>query len=196
MSETMEKFIELDEVQELILDADMSEGVERFKKNLIDDDAIIADLIDDDFVDVLMGRTVYDAGVPDDNNEAIIDGVLSPEEIKIDHDSLRYYGEGEFGLDISFEIESMLTYYIYKANYFGMSGDARLDYVSITDHNNHYFEAQEDLTVFVTGTVSFMIDVKKLQQSKSFERCFKSPTLKFESIESLATEYSSESRMV
>ncbi|QDL53659.1 PIN domain-containing protein [Rhodoferax aquaticus] len=102
----------------------------------------------------IVGRTVHSHSIPDDNHEATIQGYYDPENIELDLNNLSYFGGGEFGLPYSYTSTVTLIYYIYKADYYALRDD---DSPSVTDHNDHYFQAEEEREVTVRGMLKIMI---------------------------------------
>jgi PIN domain len=98
----------------------------------------------------LAWKTVHSLHIPDDNHEATITGCFDTKEIEFEFEDLYYFGAGKFGLPFSYRTTASLTYYIFKSDYYCLDEDRM---PSVTDHNDHYYEAEEDLDVCVTGVL-------------------------------------------
>jgi PIN domain len=98
----------------------------------------------------LAWKTVVSPHIPDDNHEATITGCFDTNDIEFDFEDLYYFGAGKFGLPFSYRTTAYLTYYIFKLDYYSLDEDRM---PSVTDHNDHYYEAEEELDVRVTGVL-------------------------------------------
>ncbi|MEH6741808.1 MAG: hypothetical protein V7695_25120, partial [Sulfitobacter sp.] len=107
--------------------------------------------------DFIMWKTISDSRIPDDNNEATISSYGEVNEIQLNLEELTHYGDGKFGIHFCLEMEVYVTYYIYKPDYY-MLREGSGHTLSISDHNDHYFEAEEDFNINVIGTAAFTID--------------------------------------
>ena len=58
------------------------------------------------------------------------------------------------------------------------------DAPSVTDHNDHYFEAEDEFEVIVTGTVSISIDRDNMKLDK-FSECINQDLIAIDEIESI-----------
>lgn len=119
----------------------------------------ISNLLEVQGCDKLSGKTIYSPSIPDDNNEATITGFDQPENIELDFDNLHYYGYGEFGLPFGFQATVTITYYIFKGDYNLLDED---NLPSVTDHNNHYYEAEDEISVNVTGMMKISFVPEKV----------------------------------
>jgi len=107
------------------------------------------------------GIVIQDSSIPEDNNEATIDGFYDPdaENIKIHLDEIYYYGDGILGT--SFEATMIVTIYycIYKSDYYALESPFEHVPDSVSDWNDHYYEANDECEVRVTGSISFDLDI-------------------------------------
>ncbi len=111
----------------------------------------------------LDGRDVTDPQIPDDNNEAIVMGVGEPTAISQNFDEVELYGEDEIGVSFECLVECSLNYAIFKSDYHVLD-DSKADRISIGERNDHYYDADEDYTLRVEGTLSLKLDGDKLEQ--------------------------------
>lgn len=154
---SLDSFIKSDSIQAEILHLDVVENLPIIRAELRTYEAE-----NNEFFYVLLyeanekiiGRTVHSHSIPDDNHEATIQGYCDPENIKLDLNNLSNFGGGEFGLPYSYTSTVTLIYYIYKSDYYALRDDVSL---SVTDHNDHYFEAEEEREVTVRGMLKIMI---------------------------------------
>ena len=110
--------------------------------------------------EILWGN-IIDSSIPDDNHEATICSYYDPKEIELDFSRARYYGNGQFGIPFTLENTVNVIYYIFKSDYYCL--DAEHEHVpSISEHNDHYFEAEDEYDVRVSGLISITIDRDKI----------------------------------
>lgn len=109
----------------------------------------------------IMWGKISDPSIPDDNHEATINSYYDPENIELDFPHARYYGNGQFGIPFTLENTVIAFYYIFKSDYYCLDPD-RENVPSISEHNDHYFEAEEEFNVKVTGLISITLDRDKI----------------------------------
>jgi hypothetical protein len=162
---TLESFIQTPVCQTALkelMDKFVATNVERVKAELHRAHAGLAHMVERDIVNALHGRTVYDSRIPDDNNEAMILSVGAPGNLTFDFLGVEYYGASELGVPFTTAVECMLSYAIFKADYVTMS-EQKTKHISIGELNDHYFDAEEDYTVDVSGILSLTLDIERLQ---------------------------------
>lgn len=107
----------------------------------------------------LIWRKVHSRSIPDDNHEATITSHGDPEDLDLDFENISYYGHGKFGLPFTFSSTVSVIYYIFKSDFYTLD-ENRIP--SISDHNDHYYEAEEEIQVNVSGIVKLAFDPKAL----------------------------------
>jgi cyanophycinase len=110
---------------------------------------VFFDVINQNLEGLLLNETVTSYDIPDDNNEATIDWVGSPNDIDI---KVEWASIALFSVNFSLTIECGLSYFIFKADYYGID-DERADRISIGENNDHYFSAEETYTLQVEGII-------------------------------------------
>ena len=104
----------------------------------------------------LVWQKIHDPSINDDNNEATINGYGTLDDLVLDFPNAGYYGGGEFGIPYDAKIMVQAHYYIFKSEYYVMDAD-KDPLPSITDHNDHYFEAEEEFELCISGLVSVYV---------------------------------------
>lgn len=99
--------------------------------------------------EALMWKKIESRSIPDDNHEATISGYSEPEDIDLDFDEAAYFGGGEFGIPFTATLQVEGTYYLFKGDVYRAEERS----VSLSDHNDHYYEAEESFQVVVEGLV-------------------------------------------
>ncbi len=99
--------------------------------------------------EALMWKKIESRSIPDDNHEATISSYSEPEDIDFDFDEAAYFGDGEFGIPFSATLYVTGFYYLFKGDVYRSEGRS----VRLSDHNDHYYEAEEQFEVVVQGLV-------------------------------------------
>lgn len=165
-------FVASDLIQDELLDLDLIESSEDILaaiKAFEEESNAIKAIIEKDVGEQLVWKTVSDAGVPDDNNEITINGYGEAENIELDFEEASYYGDGVCGVPFSLTIEVQAYYYIFKSDYYALDIDSKKYKPSISDHNDHYYEAEDTFEIFVKGVVTLSIDKNKLDSENPAE---------------------------
>lgn len=158
----LDEFIQTDECQDALYDLTpeiVAENVERAKALLLDAREQLLHSLASDIVHALAGKTVRHAAIPDDNNEAIILMVGEPQEVEFDFANVEHYGDGELSVPFTANVDCTLNYAIYKGDYYSLSD---VEDISIDERNSHYFDAEQDYTIAVEGSVSVSINQEEL----------------------------------
>lgn len=169
-------------IQNELKDLDVINNIDDIKESFESyetEDGNIAERIAQDIGNELDGKTISDSSIPDDNHEATIVGYDDAEDIKFDFNELIYYGNGQFGIPFNLTIVVNVVYYIFKSDYYCMEEGP-----SVTDHNDHYFEAEDEFEVMVGGTVSISIDRSKLNVNAIYE-CIDNESISIDEIQSI-----------
>lgn len=153
---TLQLLIESDEIQAEMLELDVVDNLTLIAKMLQDyeaDSGEVSREISASAGGKILWTTIHSTDIPDDNNEAVITGCYDPDDIDINFESLNYFGSGAFGLPFSFRARVETLYYIFKADYYHLERTP-----SISDHNEHYFQAEEEFEVVVLGQLGIYIE--------------------------------------
>lgn len=155
--ESLEYFINSPIIKSVL---DKLEQLERFLESIIDKlkgDTKELDLImGGQVVDKLNGEMVKDSKIPDDNHEATISSISDPEDFEYFFDKAHLVGDDIIIIPFRFETYVNAYYYIFKADYY-VIGTERIKHIGISDHNDHYFEAEEEFTIEVLGELSLQL---------------------------------------
>lgn len=157
--ESLSKFVESDFIQDELKGIDLESNVELIAdaiQQFENDEAEISRFITNNIGENIVWKTFSDSSIADDNNEATISSYDEAEDIKLDFSEIGYYGSGQFGIPFNLKIVVLADYYIFKSDYYCMDAD-REHVPSVTDHNDHYFEAEEEFELIVNGLVSITI---------------------------------------
>jgi PIN domain len=163
---SLEEFIQTPGLQAALkglTDKTVATNVERSTALLQTQNQRLADSLEHTIVKALSGRTVHHDSIPDDNNSAMIISVDAPKDLVFDFMNIEYYGENEIGVSFEASAECILSYSIFKADYYVMS-DEKAKHISTGECNEHYFDAEEYYTIAVTGALTIALDKEKLER--------------------------------
>lgn len=167
--------IETSLVQQELKDLDFLDNLDEVTKSLVafeNEHQEIHNAISSEIGEALIGKNIYDNTIYDDENAAIINGYYDAKDIKIDFDDINYYGSGHIGMSFSLKILVSAYFYIFKSDYHAMPDDDMKPRPSVTDHNDHYYEAEDEFELIIEGVVSLVIDPENIvleDLSKSIE---------------------------
>lgn len=164
-------FIRSDKIQKILKGLDVVEKkistILQFVESSERNNPTITEYLSSSIGDSIIGETIQDSSIPDDNNEATISMYNEGTNIELDFKNIIYYGEDQIGLEFSLEVVVSADYYIYKADYYSLLDE---DFtLSVSDWNNHYFQAEDEFNIKVTGIVSVKINTKKLDLTEILE---------------------------
>lgn len=165
-------FVASELIQDELLDLDLIESSEEIVdaiKAFEEESGAIKACLGKDVGEHIVWKTVSDAGVPDDNNEITINGYGEAENIELDFDEASYYGDGVCGVPFSLTIGVQAHYYIFKSDYYALDIGGKKHRPSISDHNDHYYEAEDTFEICVKGVVTLSIDKSKLDSEEPAE---------------------------
>lgn len=160
---SLSSFIESSPMQTEILDLDVIDNLEVISEEIRgyeDETSELSFCLRMNGNSKLLWKKIYSSSIPDDDNEATITGYNEPEDIEFDFDALHYFGSGNFGLPFTYTTTVSACYYIFKADYYCLK-EERMP--SVSDHNDHYFEAEEDFEVSVTGLLKLSVAQEEIK---------------------------------
>lgn len=160
---TLADFIQIPDVQEEISSQRSADNIKRLAVLLPTVKEKLEEEIGSAIVDALSDRDVEDPRIPDDNNEAVIIGVGEAEELEPDFENVEFYDEDVIGLQFELVTECTLNYAIFKADYYSLDDD-KTEGISISERNDHYYDADEDYRVRVKGVLTLKLDGDKLSE--------------------------------
>jgi hypothetical protein len=161
---SLDEFIESEECQdaldELQTSETISDNIERIKKLLPTATETLQQYLDSDIVNELAWKKVRHSAIPDDNNEATITMVGAADNVEYTFEETEHFGDGDLGIPFAATVECELNYYLYKSDYVSLPDDQE---ISISEWNDHYFEATQNFTISVAGYGNLMIDPAELE---------------------------------
>lgn len=122
-------------------------------RQLEDDQGVLAEFVRSNAGEKLPWKQFTDQSIPDDNHEAMISMFGEVGEIEFDFDKMAEFGGGVLGLPFSFECDVSIIFYVFKSDYYVNDSST----YSISDHNDHYFEAEAETVVRATGMLRIQL---------------------------------------
>lgn len=166
---TLDEFVESPEfqkaIEELTTEA-VARNIARAKRILPKNETALKKMLETEIVNALANRTVHDSSIPDDNSEGLIISVGGPKDITFDFGNVEFYGGSEIGIPFTTTVDCELNYAIFKADYFTLSEQKQAQ-ISISERNEHYFDADETYAIEVTGIFSVELEVKVSENPKA-----------------------------
>jgi rRNA-processing protein FCF1 len=153
-------FIESEIIQNDLKDLNPLENIDEIEKAIVSYEEETHDIglhISNKIGEFILWESFNDNSIPDDNNEATISSYGEVKSIEVLSNELAHYGDGKFGIPFSLKIEVYGFYYIFKADYYMMRENNDFS-LSVSDHNDHYFEVEDEFIVNVSGTAALTID--------------------------------------
>lgn len=102
----------------------------------------------------VMWLKIHSSTIPDDNGEATISGYSEPDNVTLDFDAIEYFGNREFGVPFKAVMSVTGYYYLFKADLYRSEGRR----AGLSDHNDHYYEAEEEFTIEVDGMAKIVVN--------------------------------------
>ena len=156
--QTIESFIKTSEIQIELSKIDSLEEIEndptKFITQYEHSTEHIRDCLVDKIGEYLVGKTIKDGRIPDDNGEGQVSSYDSANDIRLDFDSIVSYGDNQYGLYFTARLWVYIDFFVFKSDYHSNDYD-----FGIEDWNDHYYFAQDEFQLEVEGRVSIKFDL-------------------------------------
>lgn len=185
---SIEEFIKSKEIEEHIYEIDIymkDELKEYVTDNISLKETEITSLLESQLTKELPYKTINDSSINDDNNEGLITTIYGLSDKSINFNEIDFVNEGMFTIPFECEMEVGIEFYIYKQDYFCLDPDDQ-KYISISDHNDHYFEAEQEFNLRISGNVSGLL--AEYTYEDEVDSIFEDIEFELESIESMDIE--------
>jgi hypothetical protein len=183
---SLSDFIESELIQNELKDLDVIENLEKIKEAIAifeKETGEVACRVSIDIGEKIVWETIHDPSIPDDNHDATISSYNDIDKIELDFAKIFYFGNGKFGIPFSVKLTVGAIYYIFKADYYCM--DPEIEHVpSVSDHNDHYYEAEDEFEVEVTGMATLCIDRDNID-FEEFAECIKYDSIKIDLVDGI-----------
>ena len=169
---SVEEFVGSAECQDLLLELDEVLNVARLMTLLPEETRVLQGKIEHEIIDPLASTVVSDESIPDDNNEATVQGVGQLRETELRFGDAEYYGDGRIVIPFSAIVECEVYYFIFKGDWYSM-GDEASEAIGVSDWNEHYFEAEETRDLGVEGRLVLELPVEELRRDDLSDEDFR-----------------------
>lgn len=163
---SLSEFIELPTVQAALAVQDVLDKVALVIDQLATAPDQIALAFMDEIGEKVMWEKIQSKNIPDDNHEASISSFGDPKNLEIDFEEAAYFGEGQLGLPFRCSMTVSAIYYFFKSDFYML--DVK-DQPSISDHNDHYFEAEDDFEIVINGSISVNVNLDLVSAEKGVD---------------------------
>lgn len=181
---TLDDFIGYDLCQSLLREQKIVDNFDGVINALKEERPRLVDKLESLSVNALAYKTFSDYNIPDDNNEATIESVGSLDNVAFFFEKAIYFGNGVVGLPFEFDTEVLAFYYIFKSDYYCLERES-VKHISVSDHNDHYFEAEQYFYVHVTGLLSINIEIAEIKEGAKLDSLVGYESCKIDEIESI-----------
>lgn len=160
--EKLDDFVRSNACHAVFQDAEVADNFEIIMDKLKHKAGEVGEEASNKIFDELVGYTFSDSSIPDDNNEATISILDVPIDAGLKWDEAIYYGSGVLSIPFEFEMTATADYYIFKSDYYCMD-EKRAESIGISEYDNrHYFEAEEDFRLVVSGSIAISLDLTRV----------------------------------
>lgn len=108
---------------------------------------------------LLLGEKIESYKIPDDNHEANIISVNELNSMAYQFSEAVYYGDGVLVVPCTFSANVAAYYYLFKSDYDKPGYVAREQVLSISEHDEGYYEVSQNYEVFITATLRFEFEI-------------------------------------
>lgn len=159
---SLDDFVASEVCQSLLKEHYGKENSRNFVELIIDNSDIVKEAIGLHLVDDLAGKMIHSYELAGEEDEATVLSVGEPQDIELFPEDSEYYGEGLIVLPFSLEVECLLYYSLFKADFYILD-DERAEKISISELNDHFFDAEEDYNLRVEGVLSIQVKAESLE---------------------------------
>ena len=122
---------------------------------------LIQSTLASDLCSALENAEVKSHLIPDDNSEGLVQLVDDPYSVTLQTEKAWDYGDGRMGLPFRALVGADIGFYVFAADYWGMD-ERESKGISVTQHNDHYLEAEKHFVLDVQGILVVQLDEERL----------------------------------
>jgi rRNA-processing protein FCF1 len=189
--ESLDHFIKASSCQDLLLEQKVSTHIADIIIDLKENENKIKTVINNEYIDILAGKTFKDDYIPEDNNEATIQMIDEIDNLEFSFDEVIYYGSATLGIPFILTTEAECYYCIFIGDYYCLPS-SRAEHVYIEDWNEHYYMATETFSLAVNGILTVNLDLKNIRNDGPRDKYVKYETAAIDEITDIAIPGSEE----
>ncbi len=156
----IEEFVSENFIQKHIdeINIKMKEDVKQFvRDNIEKHQNQLHELLNKELEKELPYKEIIDESIKDDNCTGHISMHYGSDNMDFNYNTINFINDEMMTLDFSCEVEAGLEYYIFKQDYYCLDFEEQKR-ISISDHNKHYFEAEEVVQLSLSGKIAIKLD--------------------------------------
>ena len=150
--DNLAKFVSSDNLQTLFESALALENLLRCFAQNQDLKALLVDEAKELLSTQLVGESVTDYRILDDNMEGTVSGVDDISNLDLELSDLYYLGGGMYAIPFVAKLDGLVDSHLFKADYYCMD-ETRVATIHIEDCNDHYFLVEETFPLRVLGNI-------------------------------------------
>lgn len=158
---SLNDFLSSEEMQGVLANIDTLEGLRNNPLGLIsrleDNNSVITNYLSDAIGEAVHGKCIEGSSIPSDDNEATISSYYEGKNIELNYENIIHYGDNQIGINFELDLWIVGDFYIYKSDYYAGEYNFYID-----DWNDHYYLAENEFHVKVTGVVSIKLNSNSL----------------------------------
>jgi hypothetical protein len=184
---SLDDLIATDGIQRLLGDAASAANMAILARLAPEHNASISAALDGAHVDIISGESITSPAISGDNNDATITIVDSLRDLRLEWTDAEYYGADNVIVPVAFLTNVYADSYIFKADWYAMT-DEETKNIGITDHNEHYFEAEAEYEVEVRGKMSLALGIdlaEQLYDAQDFEDALQNAQVALDSVDDI-----------
>lgn len=166
---SLDKFVSSEEFSALLKEQYARTNFTQLCKLLISKRCLLEKVIERDILDSLIYVEIVSNAIPGENGEGMITSVDEPHEIEFKIEDLTYYGDGIGIIPFKVELICGIDFSIFKSDYMIMS-DKESEGIFTSELNKHFFEANKEFTLNVSGNLSIETSINVLEQEEPSEQ--------------------------
>ena len=166
---SLDKFVSSEEFGALLREHYARTNFSQLCKLLISERCLLEKAIERDILESLPYVAVVSDAIPGENGEGMITSVDEPQKIEFGIEDVTYYGDGIGVIPFEVEINCEINFSIFKSDYMIMN-DKESEGIFISELNEHFFEADKEFTLNISGNLSLETSTNALEQEDPSEQ--------------------------
>ena len=166
---SLDKFVSSEEFSTLLREHYAHTNFTQLCKLFISERHLLEKTIERDILDSLLYVEVVSDAIPGENGKGMITSVDELQETEFRIEDITYYGDGIGVIPFKIELICGIDFSIFKSDYTIMS-DKESEGISVSELNEHFFEANKEFTLYVSGNLSIETSINVLEQEDPSEQ--------------------------
>lgn len=154
------ELVKTEKIQNELKEADLIHNLSTLVgaiKKFEQENSAIEQFLSNNMGEYLVGKSFYELAIQNDDDEVTIISYNEADNITVGDSEAKYYGNGQFGVPFELRIVVNAYFYILKSEYYSLNPEIE-HLPSVSDHNDHCFEAEDEFELSISGLVSITIN--------------------------------------